>query len=266
MSDALPPDTSKNYSESFRVRAATENSDDLHHAIAGREVGRQRRHIQGGDVDPITGEKRKSGSGAVHRTLEWLLLNDPNYARLYESAASAVGDAAQTAQHVLDQILTKTEAVQADLNDVLDRAMELPDGRKVFKDKDGNVRDENGAVIDDALAAGIIWQGDEPTYEDYRALMDRAADLQSAADDVRGIQTDLGDLDNRLNNNDEPLSPDDLKAVTDRAGALVDRLKQIESGLHITPGARDAALSAHSETLETTEHSTAAVPIVRIGG
>lgn len=251
-------------SEVARVKAAAQDFDDLNHAIADRDVGRYRRHIHDGGADTGTGGKRKSAAQRARETLEWLLLNDANYTQLYERAKSAVGKTAQTAQRVLDGILTKLADVRNAITDVLDRAMELPDGRRVFRDKDGTVRDEDGAEIADALSAGIIWQGNEPTFEEYRDLMNREAALRDATDEVRGIQTDLGDLNNQLDDNENPFKPEGLEDVSDRAGELDERLKKIQSDLQLMSDSH-GELTAESEIMETRERSTANIPIVTIG-
>lgn len=230
-------DEFETYSAMFRAKARAEEFDDLNDAVADRNASRYRKHIQDANADSVTGGKRKTAAQRARETLEWLLVNDANYIRLFEGAKSAVGKTAQKAQHIIDEILTRLSSVRDAISDVLNGAMDLRDGRKVFQDKDGIVREENGTAIGDALAAGIIWRGDEPTYEEYRSLRDRETKLFDATDEVRGIQTDIGDLNNQLDDNENPLTPDELEGVSDRAMSLKDRLNAIQTDtLEYVPG------------------------------
>lgn len=75
------------YTDLFNTRALTEEfrkleRDDYNHAIAGVDVGRMRNHLPNAATDSITG-KKETAAARLARTLQWLLLNDENYARAH---------------------------------------------------------------------------------------------------------------------------------------------------------------------------------------
>ncbi len=124
--------------------------------------------------------------------------------------------------------MLERDQIADQLSDMLENAATLSDGRKVFMDKNGVVRDADGNSIDDVLAAEIVWTGDEPSYEDYAALQERAGQIDAAIDAVRGIETELGGMRGRMEDKDAPLDRDDLARFKKRAGEFGARLDNIE--------------------------------------
>lgn len=223
------------YSDYFNTRALNEQHrklelDDLNHAIAGVDVGRMRKHIPGTAIDPVTG-KKESVADRIARTLRWLLLNDENYARAHRAAVTATNDAMNAAAQALSDINTDLMQTTADIDDILNRAATLPDGRKVFRDVNGKVVDQDGNVIAQALADGIMWRGDEPKYDEYRAATDHLDDLKRARDELLGIETELGGYQDELNDDENPVSPVMLDDITKRSDDLRDRINEIEQSL-----------------------------------
>jgi hypothetical protein len=47
------------------------------------------------------------------------------------------------------------------------------------------VRSEEGWIVDDHLAAGVIWSGSEPSFEDVQADAARMERLKTLEDDIR---------------------------------------------------------------------------------
>lgn len=133
-----------------------------------------------------------------------------------------------TGQALLDVEAALKQAT-AGIESMFDRAATLPDGRKTFRDQYGNVVDRDGNVIAEELADGIVWQGDEPTYEEYLAQRARIEKLQDARNELLGIEAELGGHQNDLTNNDEPPSPDRLDDIKDRADELRNRVSAIQS-------------------------------------
>lgn len=100
------PDANTSLTDSFNTMVAIESArldrfafDDYRNAISGAETGRYRKHIKVDDIDPTTGEKKKS---AEERTLDWLLLNDAAYAKAYNAAKTAVDDTLAQASKLLE--------------------------------------------------------------------------------------------------------------------------------------------------------------------
>ena len=250
--------------ETFQGEAAVgarrqRDFDDLNHAVAGRDVGRQRKHIQDGDVDPVTGKKRRTASERAYATLQWLLLNDAEYARLHQAAMDSLRDAEDKARKLLERIEDQLAIARSDLADILDRAAALPDGTKVFRDGNGVVRDKDGARIGDDLAASIEWRGGEPSYEDYQSAADRVRDLDNAANEARGIETELGGYRGELTSENSPASKERIETITER-------IADIDSDMANKMADLDQLDVAPAETpLTISQDSLSSVPVIPIG-
>ena len=209
------------HSEALREARRHDDFVDLQDAIAGRSVGRQRRHIPDNDIDPVTGEKRKSISDIVRETLDWLLLNNPEYARIHGEAMSVLQRAEGTASGALERTLDALTTARTELHDMLERAPTLPDGRKVFRDgATGHVYDAEGLRIPDDLAAGIEWPEGAADNRDYIAKKKHIQELEDAERELRGIQTELGGIRGELTNNENPPRPERVKSLKDQIEEL----------------------------------------------
>ncbi len=217
------------YSEMFRAVAAQQDLDDYNNAVSGADVGRIQRHGARSEIDPLTGEKKGSAAQRAARSLDWLLANDLVYVQAYESASREVSATFELASDILERLLREQTLVTDQITELTDSAATLSDGRKVFKDKDGLVRDADGEVIDDMLAAEIVWNGDEPSYEEFVALQDRADKLDAAINEVRGIGIGLGGLQGELADNETPPDVGRLKEIEQRGQELDKRLEEIEA-------------------------------------
>ena len=255
MVETLPPDSAKTYSEMFRVAAANQDVADYHDAIAGRDVGRIGKNFARSDVDPQTGDKGKDRSGAVQRTLDWLLLNDADYALAHTAAMGALVDAERAVTDGLADILDRLADERASLAHLADRAARLPDGTLVFRNADGDVVDADNNPIPDEFAAGIEWRGDEPSYEEYRDRKDRIEQLEQAERELRGIETELGDIRGELTNQQEPPTQERLGELEDRVDELRDCTQNVVQSLE-TPAAEAATLQADALTTDR------AIPVV----
>ncbi|MEM9128907.1 MAG: hypothetical protein AAGA97_04215 [Pseudomonadota bacterium] len=223
------------YSDHFNNRTVNEQFrkleiDDYNHAVAGVNVGRMRKHIPKAATDTVTG-KKETVADRVARTLQWLLMNDENYARAHKTAVVATNDAMDAAASALSNIKVALKQSAADVEDILNRAATLPDGRKVFRDGQGGVVDQDGNRIAQDIADGIIWRGDEPTYHEYRAEIDRADALRRAHDEVLGIEAELGGYQGELSDNQNPASQGRAEAIAEQSNALEERIGEIAAGI-----------------------------------
>jgi len=258
-----------NYSDSFnessealRTKAAADDFADLQDAMANRNVGRQRRHLHGEEIDPLTGKTKAEQK--IQRTLEWLLLNDAVYKQAHAELITALHEGQQETQLALDRVAEALAIERTAMNDLLSSAAKLPDGRTVFRDKNGEVRDEDGNIVPDELAATIQWRGDEPSYEDYLVQRDRISALEAAENELRGTETELGEIHNNATTNDDPLTTDEIDAAKERTDALRERVKNIDAGIQnrMPSGAQ---IQAGAETQDTTPRTQAVIPRVKIG-
>lgn len=249
----------------FRAVAAQQDIEDYNHSVSGADVGRIQRHGVGVEVDPITGERKGSAAQRAAQTLDWLLANDLIYAQAYETATRQVNATFDRAGNILDQLLDERADVMDELAETLENAATLPDGRKVFLDKDGVVRDADGNAIDAELAAGIVWKDDEPSYEDIAALKKRAESLDATINDVRGIEAELGGLQGELSDNDAPATLERIEDIEKRGRDLNIKLDEIEADVAQVLKEPDTSVDNTQDVDLGTEISSTSITVPRFG-
>ena len=132
-------------------------------------------------------------------------------------------------ERALVKLEVKLTKAEANIENTLDHAAILPDGRKVFRDADGQVWDQHKAKIDGKAAASIEWQGSEPSYEAYLEQKQKVQDLKNSAHEVRVYQTDvLGTLREKMTDPNNPMSSEDIRAGIADAGARIPKAVQAE--------------------------------------
>lgn len=204
------------------------NFDDIQNELAGRDVGRIARVYASSDYTDTHDRKGKRRSSMS--TLDMLLLNDPEYARLFEEMATLLNEVDASVEQALEQLQEQLEGLQDGLNDMLDNANTLSDGKtKVFKSSDGNFYTDNGELVDPADAAAIIWDDDAPSYEDYLRQKQAIRDTQQRMDDIRIYQTTvIGTARDKMSDPDNPLSKEELEEIkrqmSDHADPLVKKI------------------------------------------
>ncbi|WP_394693134.1 hypothetical protein [Hyphobacterium sp.] len=200
--------------------------------MAGRDVGRIRRFLP--DRDPDTIEQKKREKDARETALQQLLRN-PSYAAVYQAA----NDATDRAQAALDTALLENAQTTEDLAERLDemeaRAARLPDGRAVFRAADGSMRTADGQRLrSDALPASLIIPLDASSYEDYALSRDALTSARAHGQELSRVQTEVIDpARERLADEDNPLSLDELEALADRLDAVTHTVSRQEADLKI---------------------------------
>lgn len=235
-------DMKDDYSKDTPAERRQRELDDCNNEIAGRETGRIRRFVVGDAGPAEAARKRRDRDEAVSRLMHFL--TDPVYRARYERASVVLADAEQATERVLSQLEHQIAAAQIELNGIQDAAARLPDGTRVYRDANGVVRREDGAVVDDMMVATIVWKGDEPRYEAYLAAEDALDAHKAQRDEVSTyLNTVLGPARDRLDDADDPPSLDELDQI----------LEAIEAEM-------PAAVSAQMPTPETpgpsTDHTT----------
>ena len=146
------------------------------------------------------------------RTLTWLLANNPAYAKLHADAVQSWRDTEEAAEEALRQIEAALEEARLAQERLLERAP-LVNGKRVFRDDDGSVWTEDDMRLPDEVAAGIQWQGDEPTRNEFKAGQARIDELIRSGDRVRGIQVEVADLGAELNDDKNPRSEERTEEI-----------------------------------------------------
>ncbi|MEL6922383.1 MAG: hypothetical protein AAFO77_15455 [Pseudomonadota bacterium] len=196
------------------VKSRTERDrqafDDLQNEIAGHDTGRIKRFgiAAARDFEAKQEVKRnKAYRDALHR----LLMTDPEYRELYEDLGSALGDAETTADTEIARLESQLSQIEADLDDMRSEAPKI-DGKAIFRTANGRIMDEDGKELDGLIAEDIIWPSNAVSAENYVALRTQEADLRASLDAWHGYRNDmLGDLRNRFEDRDTPMSKDDMR-------------------------------------------------------
>lgn len=202
--------------------------DDLQNELSGNDVGRIQRFLSP-EARALLTDKRNGKQSAAMTALDLMLLDNPHYAEIYHHAMDKMADYENATERALVKLEAKLSDAEADIENTLDHAATLPDGRKVFRDADGQVWDEHQNLIDEATAASIEWQGSEPSYETYLGQRHRAQELRDSIHDVRVYQTDvLGVLRDKMTNPDHPMSADEIKKEIEEAEARMPKAVEAE--------------------------------------
>ncbi len=211
-----------------RERQRAQDLEDFNNELHGNETGRLPRFLSVEAREALAEGRTGRQSKSSLSTLDWLLLSDPEFAQAYEQAMDALTDAEDAVQTALEQAIARAEETQLALDELTDKAMRLSEGRAVFMDQSGIVRDEKGNAIDPVLAATLEWQGYEPSFEDYseKREADNEADARVLA--IREDQAELGEIRDEMQNDDGTLT-------SERVEELRDRTEQIRSEYQVAP-------------------------------
>lgn len=190
--------------------------EDLQHEQIGREVGKIARFLSDEDDRSPEAKRRKRAKEAEQRRLIELL-TDPVYRAMYER----LGDQLANAEIKADQTIQRYEAAIHDARMLLEE-MEAntargPQGQPVFRFADGRVVDAEGRDLAPEIAAGITWPENAPSAEEYFGAKEGLVLLENELNQWRGYRTDtLGSIRDRYDNEDDPMSLDDMEDALDR--------------------------------------------------
>ncbi|SDG29109.1 hypothetical protein [Thalassobaculum litoreum] len=192
--------------------------DDLANETAGRETGRIKRLDHPGE-EPVGARDRKEKEErdrTASLTRLQVLLNDPTYRALYNDTFDQLRTAETATEAALEEAHAALSQTETDLQSTLDNAARLPDGTRVFRDADGNIRTEDGELVSGPDAETIVWKGGEPSYEDLLARRKAEGDARQRVEDLLRYQNDvLGPAHDRMEDPDNPPTPDELKQIQD---------------------------------------------------
>ncbi|MEM9668640.1 MAG: hypothetical protein AAF950_06910 [Pseudomonadota bacterium] len=205
------------------------SNDDRDRITARRQLDfedlqREQSGVQGNRIARFINEDARpghvSGKRSATRTLielsalEQLLLNDPEYAAAYHEVDRLLRDAEQRTDAAIAQTDADLADANADHSDIVDKANRLPDGRAVFRGADGRVYTEDGQVVSDTDAAGVVWKDGAPTYEDLLGNRKRIENLQKRRDDLERYRHDvLAPARDKMDDQENPISRDDLDKI-----------------------------------------------------
>ncbi len=206
--------------ETFARRA--KDFDDLQNEMAGRDVGRMNRFVCE-DRNPAraSGNRRAERAEALTR-LQLLMTTNPAYAALYEEVTNLLSEAETLTEAAIEQAEEELRTANEALEDALSRAPRLEDGRRVFRDENGQIWSEDGDLITGVDAESVVWPENALTREDHLRRKEGVDEAQQRLDALRAYQTDvLGAARDRLSDPENPAS----------RGELEDIKREIEKGV-----------------------------------
>ncbi|MCV0370224.1 hypothetical protein [Filomicrobium sp.] len=196
------------FKEAKRELERREDERDFAAEVSGISNGKAARFLSAEDHEKRRaehtgeGERRRNESFA---RLQTLLASNAAYARLYNDTMGLLGDAEDATDRAIAKAQAALEEAQAQLEQTVSRAAQLPDGSRVFRDARGQVWNERGERVSDAHAAAIEWRGDEPAYEQYLEEREAVTDRVTRLEALQGFRVDtLGRIRDRMSDHDNP--------------------------------------------------------------
>ena len=218
------------YRDEFNIITKAQNErirqqdlDDLNHELAGVEVGRIKRFLSPEAREIIQGE-RKDKKGLDPLELALLSLD---YTQAFEAAERDIREAQQKAGNFLDKADQAIEKLQQEIDDTLAQAVTLPNGKKAFMNKQGEVFTVDGERVDQAIVDGIDWTG-KPFLELREEQLRRMDKLQDIANEGSRLSLRLGELDNDLHDDDNRPDKDAVDAIQDEVDGITSQLDDLD--------------------------------------
>ncbi len=206
---------------------AIRKQDDFREELAGVKAGRIARHLPEDHTNTEKGRERRAAKAREQRSQLEIPLADPTYLAAHERVMGTLSDYEDRARSALDHVRAQIDQFETELEDMRDRAARLPDGRMVFRDAAGNVRTEDGTLIDGPVAEAIVWPEDAPAYENFEAKREALARAREREAAIESYMVDvLGSARDRLTDEDNPPSLDEIEAIErkikEEAGVLLE--------------------------------------------
>ena len=191
--------------EAARKRLERDEHDALQDAIAGRSTGRLQKAFSRINAKLEAARTREFYDNLLQR----LLATDPEYARLYTQTRNLLDQAKTLTQSALTKTIEALKEARRDLKAILKNASTL-NGKAVFLDKDGNVRMEDGRIIQGEDLGKIEWNNSAASYEQYLQHKQKVEDLKRRKEELEHyqvhvlnpIQERMDDKNTRIDNDE----------------------------------------------------------------
>ncbi|OKL42921.1 hypothetical protein [Pseudovibrio exalbescens] len=212
-----------------KERALQQDRDDYNNELHGNVTGRIQRFLsREAFEDNQSTHSGKKASTAKLSALDILLLNDPEYAKVHKAALDenrATQAKVTDLQNQIDRVMAKLDKKIAD---TLDQAITLPDGRKIFMNKAGEVYSTDGELIDPAIVEGYDWN-DRPPLEHYLSLTQNRTELIEISDEADTISLRNGERREKLEDSHDPLDHEEIQELRDEEKSDMGRLEQLNN-------------------------------------
>ena len=221
-------------SQEASERKRIQDLKDLNDELAGRETGRIKRYLGATSADDPSSPNNRHRASSVS-ILDQLMISDPIYRDMHHRTSQALAHAQNRLDQARDRFASMRQETETELEDMKARAARLPDGAAVFRDKNGAVRREDGSIVDQTLADTVLWRGDEPSYEDWKAANERLERLEEKEREVEAAQQEIGEMQDRLQDADNPPSPEEMEDMQAHADEILSGLESNLSAISAAP-------------------------------
>lgn len=196
-------------------RRRAQDFDDLNNESAGNDVGRISRFGLEDTNSAVMVRRKKE-----YQSLLEYLLTSTAYREAYERTMTVLGDIENEVYNALIEASENLSLSEAELTKVLDHAQELPDGTKVFRDKDGSAFREDGAQLSDSIVTSIDWREDATTWEEYQAARKPRDHDQARFDQLFGYDAELNEIRGQMENKSNPPALEELESMQHRMAEI----------------------------------------------
>jgi hypothetical protein len=154
---------------------------DLTAERAGLENGRITRFLHNDPRHEIEQKKQRDQEVIdAHLTALDILRQNAAYEAAYQQTMRFLTDLSQEAETAIEAATNMLDDLRNQRDTMLAAAPIWQVDQRLFRDKDGHVRNQHGEIIEGLTAEDVVWPKDTPTYEDWRALSGHARGCGSA--------------------------------------------------------------------------------------
>lgn len=227
--------------QEIEARAAAERARqltaDYGNENAGRDTGRMARFLPGeASAQEVAKKRRKERSERFLNELQRMLA-DPAYAKRYHEFGDLLDRATDWAAVRKSTLLSGLADARSQIEDMLERAARLEDGRRVFRQSDGSIIDENMNPVSEAEVGGVIWPADAPDGDAYVAQRRRREMLEAELEAHEAWEVDvLGRARDRYQDTDNPITPEEMDSFEHDMNA---RMNAVPGSHPQSPGSVD---------------------------
>lgn len=188
------------------LRDLIEYNDEL----AGRENGRRQRFFLSEEGDGRRAGDKKKEQRRFDELLR--LLQNPVYAKLYYQAAETIERVDTAADRARRRLAQEYDAVTEQLDKLKSRAAEFPDGKKVFRARDGRLIAENGEDVTDRQESMKGLSPETSGWEEFRAAQDRLDEIRQQQREIDEYMQDVVEpFRQRMTDPGQPVTEEELR-------------------------------------------------------
>tara|TARA_B100000378_G_scaffold274122_1_gene268093 strand:- start:96 stop:857 length:762 start_codon:yes stop_codon:yes gene_type:complete len=212
-------------------KRAQQDFDDLQNEVAGRDVGRIERFLNGESNHPNS-EKARRKEREAEMTRFMALMSDPVYAKLYEDWGKKLNETRQFLDEAREQLAKFRASIEAERLDIDARAARLPDGTLVYRGDDDRAYNRDGTLSENPDAQHIQWRESHARLSENLRNDDRAGSADRLEQKLDHADIAVGESAERHQDTGNPkTSPDGIKDELEGLDDIVDDISGEISGL-----------------------------------